>query len=334
MPAHYFRTCVLIAETNGQPTGDKQTFRMLVCVALPCALAIAVFYLTLELNVWILFDEWMKGPSHLCHWDCGWYITIAENGYERPPQNGSGVANYGFYPGFPYLARVAMQLLNLGFVSASLLLNCVLLFAFAMVAWVYRDTLKLNSDRTFVIFLLAFALSPWSVYNRIPYSEMSFNFALLLCFVAWRRDHLIIAAIGGFLLCTIRVTGAILPALLMIELLWQKRQNLIAFVFSFDRRLCALAFMGSGFIVVCIQHYIITGDPFVYFQAQREGWHQELRNPMRYFSHAMEGRAREVYSLAVFFPVILLLILGKIRAYVPTQLAIFSLLVFLIPFMR
>src|SRR5687768_7840619 len=46
----------------------------------------------------------------LCHWDCGWYVSIAERGYAEPQQT-------NFFPLLPVLMRGLSELTGL---SASL----------------------------------------------------------------------------------------------------------------------------------------------------------------------------------------------------------------------
>jgi hypothetical protein len=70
-----------------------------------------------------------------------------------------------------------------------------------------------------------------------------------------------------------------------------------------------------------------------YFQVQQEAWAQQLRNPLIYFSYALNGHVREIYGLVVFYPVVILLIIAVKRAYIPLLLVTFSALVFLIPLM-
>jgi hypothetical protein len=220
-----------------------------------------------------------KGLANLCHWDCGWYEGIARNGYQVDPLPDVLQANYAFYPVFPLAARFVMALTGLGFTHAALLLNAVHTFLFAWLAIANRDVLLLRSDRDAAIFVLAFLLAPWSLYNHVPYTEMSFNIALLATFVAWQRGLFVAAAICGAILTATRVNGIFLPLALLGQLLVQERWRVLELLRAPDARFRALAVMPLGAFAFYIYLGFHVGDPLAAFHIQL-GWNQGMRNPL------------------------------------------------------
>jgi hypothetical protein len=261
--------------------GDRTSTLLLRAAALTL-LSLAVFAGTFAVVSALLPQLAPTGLGNLCQWDCGWYQEIAEEGYRVEPAAGSLMASYAFYPAFPLLARLVMLVTGLGFVHAALLMNLVMSGAFAWLALAGREELMLRDDRDAAIFVLAFMVSPWSLYNHVPYTEMTFNLAMLATFLAWRRGHFVAAALCGVVLTATRVTGVLLPIALLIELLLQERWRILNLLKAPDGRFRALAIMPLGALGFYLYLGVHVGDPLAAFHAQL-GWAQAVRNPLELF---------------------------------------------------
>jgi hypothetical protein len=187
----------------------------------------------------------MGGRGGICNWDCKWYELIAESGYALVPRP-TLEANWGFFPGFPLATLLVSAVTRLSFVFAGMLLNALYLLAFCWLAVRYNADLGLRDQREAAIFLLAFAFSPWSLYNHVPYTEMQFNLAALATFICWRRGYLVAAALCGVVLTATRISGVLLPVILAIELLIRERGRLLPLLIQPDARFRALAVMPFG----------------------------------------------------------------------------------------
>ena len=106
----------------------------------------------------------LKFPSFeaLCAWDCGWYVTVAEKGYQE-------IAAYNFFPLFPLMGRWMATVTGLP--VAWTLVACANVFgALALVA-VYRVFLKLADEASARWALLLFVAFPFSFFQAVGYPE-------------------------------------------------------------------------------------------------------------------------------------------------------------------
>jgi hypothetical protein len=268
----------------------------------------------------------------LCVWDCGWYQSIAERGYDRMPDPRSMAANYGFFPAFPIGVLLLMKLTGLSFVAAGLALNALLSGLFCWIALKYSSELNLRDEAETMVFLAAFLLSPWSLYNHIPYTEMLFNVTILGAFVCWRRGDYIAAAVFGVVLTATRPTGILLPLVLAMELCWRERHRLIEMARRPDGRLRALAIMPLGLAAFIVFLYFRVGDPLAYSQIQEFGWGWSWGNPIAVLAASVVG-PRSQYGAAAFLLASAALLTGILLRRIPNSLAAFAWLTPCVPLM-
>jgi hypothetical protein len=291
------------------------------------AVSLAIFAGGFALALALLPGLAGPGIDALCRWDCGWYRSLAQGGYQIAPSPDSLQANYAFYPVFPGAARLIMEATGLGFVAAALLLNMLYSVAFAWLALANREMLMLRSDRDAVMFLAAFLLSPWSLYNRVPYTEMSFNLAVLATFIAWRREQYAAAAICGLVLTATRVTGAFLPIMLLVELVLRERWRVLDLLRAPDARFRALAVMPLGGLAFFVYLGLHVGDPLASFRIQAS-WNQGLRDPVETLIGGIRiASLHGLISVAAFLVQTVLLIAGWRRNRVPFPLAMTGILI-------
>jgi len=260
----------------------------------------------------------------LCVWDCGWYRSIAERGYDRMPDPHRMDANYGFFPAFPIAVLLLMKAAGVSFVVAGMVLNALLSLLFCWVALNYRSELNLKDDAEASVFLAAFLLSPWSLYNHVPLTEMLFNVATLGTFVFWRRGNYGAAAVFGFVLTATRPTGIFLPLILAIELLYRERHRLIDLALRPDGRLRALAVMPLGLAAFIVFLYVRVGDPLAYVHIQEMGWAHIFVNPLAVLATALITTATTRYEAAAFLVASAALATGVSLRRIPLSLAAFA----------
>src|SRR5688572_29878691 len=271
------------------------------------------------------------GLWSLCVWDCRWYRSIALLGYDHDPGTRGGAvvgleANYAFFPAFPTIAALLMKVTSVSFTAAGFLLNSLSALLFCWIALIHRRELGIQSDREVVIFLLAFLLSPWSLYNHVPYSEMLFNLAALGTFVLWRRQNFLLAAVFGAVLTATRVTGILLPLILLAELLIRERGRVVEIALQPDNRFRSLALMPIGLMAFMIYLAITVGDPLAHLRIQHLGWGHDLRNPFESVAAIAAGGGgfTGYYNLAAWILVTGLLVAGLLVKRIPPALAAFA----------
>ena len=269
------------------------------------------------------------GLWSLCSWDCGWYKSVVENGYHTIPDanNGRMVANYGFFPGFPLSVGLLMRATGFSFVAAGVALNAFYSLLFCWIALRHYRELELSDEWQTMVFLAAFLLSPWSLYNHVPYSEMLFNLSALGTFVYWRRGNYAAAAAFGVVLTGTRLSGIILPLVLLAELLIRERGQVIGILLRPDGRFRALAIMPLGLAAFLVFLFLHIGDPLAYFHIQQTGWGQGLRNPLAILVNGVGVGPRNLYAVIAYFVASAVILAGLVIRRIPFPLASFAWLV-------
>lgn len=287
------------------------------------ALAYAVVVIAFAFSSALGPDRATGGLADLCRSDCQWYSSIAEQGYDAGPRDGSLQANVGFYPAFPLAVRAVMTITTLDFAPAAMLLNAVYTLLFAWLALSSREELLLRSDRDAVIFVLAFLLTPLSLYNRVPYTEAQFNLTLLATFVAWRRGAFAAAALAGLVLTATRVTGIFLPIALIVELLFRERWRIIELLQAPDARFRALAVMPLGAISFFAYLAMHLGDPLANFRLQAVAWRHSVQNPVASLIDGVTSLTLVGVTSGIAFAVAAVVLLtGAMRQRIPWPLAL------------
>lgn len=296
------------------------------------ALAFVLFAVAFALAMVIMQDRPNPGLHNLCQWDCIWYESIIEEGYDLEPRTPRFEANLGFYPGFPLAVGGVMALTGLDFTASAVLLNAVYTLLFVWLALSSREELLLRSDRDAALFLLAFLLTPFSIFNRVPYTEAQFNLAILATFVAWRRGALVAAALAGAALTMTRVTGIFLPIALLVELLVRERWRLLDLLKAPDGRFRALAVMPFGAVAFFVFLAFHIGDPLANFRVQNVGWLHPLRNPVETLVDGFMSFHHEGTIPAIVFGLsAVVLIVGWRQGRIPPPLALMALCIVTMP---
>jgi hypothetical protein len=217
-----------------------------------------------------------------------------------------------------------MKVTKLSFVAGGFILNALLSWLFCWIALTYRSELNLKDEAETSVFLVAFLLSPWSLYNHIPYTEMLFNVAALGAFVFWRRGNYIAAAVFGVVLTATRATGIVLPVVLSIELIYRERHRFIELVRRPDGRLRALAVMPLGLAAFLVFLYFRVGDPLAYSHIQDIGWAFVPGNPLTVLVAGSVVDLGSQYGAAAFLLATVVLLAGVLLRRVPGSLAAFA----------
>lgn len=150
-------------------------------------------------------------------WDAGWYLGIAEHGYEYVPGGTSSVA---FFPLFPALIALFDSVLPGGPVPAGLVVVHVALVA--ALIYVYQ-TIRLDfGDRVAwrtIYFLLIF---PTAFFFSAIYTESVFLLTLAGSLYHARRGQWTRAMLFGIAASMTKIVGVLIPLPLALEL-WRQR---------------------------------------------------------------------------------------------------------------
>ena len=214
-------------------------------------------------------------------WDTSWYLSIARYGYQPVPLDGA-LANYGFFPLYPLLARWVGWLVGSPYIGGLVVSNAA--FAVACV-FLYRLVAiddDIETARRAVKYLFA---APAAFLFSAMLSESLYLALVVMCFYFARRGRWWAVGVLGFLLALSRGPGVIVA----VPLLWiYLRQR----GFSLRRvrpDVLWLAALPAGVGTFMLFNWELTGDPLAFAHIQFTGWGHHLRNPLSALWQAVSG---------------------------------------------
>jgi hypothetical protein len=219
-------------------------------------------------------EELSRRVPALARWDSGWYVSIAEGGYEAPPVRVGQETNHAFFPLYPALMRGVSRATGLdvaragALVSAAALLGALLLLA----AWTRR---RFGEQRVWPA-LLVFLTFPTSFFFAAVYSESLLLFLALGAVLALEEDRDGLAAAAGLLTGLTRISGLVLaPALFLVS--WRRSRERGRPV---PQALLRAGLVGAsplaGFGLFCLYFHERFGDALLFVKAQHN-WSSEAK---------------------------------------------------------
>ena len=220
----------------------------------------------------------------LCRWDCNWYLSIAESGYDLAPHLVRGLwqANWAFFPLFPLLVRLTAALTSIPPMMAGAAVATLALWAFTVLGWLYRVRTRPNADPW--PWLLLLAAWPYGFYFDAAYSESLYAALTVACLLALQTGRPWLAAASCAAVTATRPTGALLAVWFGLHRFWRAR--LARSPAEAVRLLApaALAPLGiNGFMAFLWWH---VGDPFAFARIQ-SAWGHSLRSPFAVLLEAL-----------------------------------------------
>jgi hypothetical protein len=161
-------------------------------------------------------DETIAGfPYGLCRWDCGWYVHIAEQGYNRFPTPAFIAAgNWAFFPLMPVFVGAVHAITTIPAMPLAMGISIAMSYATAVIAW----PLLGRSLRAYTIFSAYLLAGPWSVYFTTFLSEPAFILLTTATLVMLeRRSYLAAGALAG-LLSASRIVGVFMAVAMAVQL--------------------------------------------------------------------------------------------------------------------
>lgn len=157
----------------------------------------------------------------MCRWDCDWYVTLANQGYDGfPTPKLINAGNWAFFPLYPLLVSILKSITGLETIVAGTALSIVTCIASARVAWplLGRD---LKAYTLFSAFLVA---GPFSIWFTTFYTEVLFLFLTVCVFAALERRRFVLAGVFAALLSATRIVGCFIVFAIVIEL-WRAHRE-------------------------------------------------------------------------------------------------------------
>jgi hypothetical protein len=215
-----------------------------------------------------------------CRWDCEWYISLAQNGYDLGIDS-TGKANWAFFPLLPATSSLLSRLSGLTLVQVGTLLSLLATYIAACAARPLCGT-----RRQFVLLSALLLCGPASVYFTMPYTEALFVLFTILVWVNARAGKYVWAGLAGAMLSADRAVGLIAAAVILAFALerhirsgrrlselprcwWQAPAPLLG---------AAIAPLGLGAFSLYLRWHM--GDGLAFIHIQRE-WGRIATNPLR-----------------------------------------------------
>lgn len=229
----------------------------------------------------------------MCQWDCGWYLSIVQDGYDSASRfvaNCCWQANWAFFPLLPMLVRGLRAVTDSDPALLGVLVSSACLFAFALLGIRLRRITR--GERTPWLWL-AFLLSwPFGFYFHALYTEALFAALATAALIALAEARPWLAASATAFLTATRPTGILLAAWIGLRQAWSVRgartpgQAL--------RILLPAAVAPLGLLAFMLFLRMKLGDALA-FQHIQAGWGRTGGNPLRVllepFRGLMRGRA-------------------------------------------
>jgi hypothetical protein len=218
----------------------------------------AALYFVAWFSVKTLPPEWSADNMFIgswTQWDAGYYIAIADLGYEHMVERG-----VAFFPLYPMLMKIIATIFLVSAASSGMIISLTsFLISVPLFAILARELLGEDRARTASLLVI---LNPFAVFYTSVYTESLF---LLLCVSALllaRREKWWLAAIVVALATATRVTGlALIPAVLWVA--WRRTRS-----FPLLMGICVIAPLG----VFAYMGYLWRsfGNPLKFLSVQRE----------------------------------------------------------------
>jgi hypothetical protein len=242
--------------------------------------------------------------------DTGWYISIAEHGYDEPQvaafKSGQQSA-VAFFPAYPLAVRQVARVTD-NTADAAMLTTIGCGFVFALLFWRWcRDRLAGNARRVALVLALVFPYA-WFLYGS-GYGDSFFLVATLSAFLLLEKDHPLLAGVAGFVATAARPTGAaVLLGLVAVTLerrgvltrdrsrrsssggwIARERQRWALDLSKLRARDGGVLLAVGGLVSYCVYLANRVGDPFAFATVQAApGWDQQA-GPHTWFKVSFFG---------------------------------------------
>jgi len=206
------------------------------------------------------------------HFDAGWFISIAEKGYQR-----GGVhlpANVAFWPAFPMAMRALSAVVGSTLWAGVVISNLALFGALLMLKRL-GDTWSIpDAARRAMVF---YAVFPTSFYLSVPYSDALFLFFATASFYAFRRHRYLPAALLGMLASTTRASGVFLGVAYVVGWLHRRRFR----PWPLEPRVMLFALVPLGVVAFMILLHQTVDDALAFAKVEgAHGWDRRWSNPL------------------------------------------------------
>lgn len=231
----------------------------------------------------------------MCKWDCKWYVTIIQDGYDSHvrtyPKVWRGLANWAFFPLYPLLVKLIVFITRMPLLVVGIILNQIFIFLSLLTFYRYLKLTQNEINSRFGVLLLGF--SPFSIYFASLYTEATFLLLSLLSFYYLKTKRELFSVICGGLLSATRPVGFIFGVVFGINRLRTDGFKI------FSPKVIVLGLISvSGLLLYMLYLYIHTGDFLAFLHIQR-GWGRKGIDSHHFF-HQLTRMIDDSHNFVLF----------------------------------
>jgi hypothetical protein len=212
-------------------------------------------------------------------WDTGWYLTIANQGYDWNASRIAQQQNIAFFPAYPMLMRYGSLFLARQVVWTGVVISWLAFFG--ALAYLYRFVRERHDHDTGRAAIALIACYPFAVYFSTAYTEALFLLTIVAACYHFERNELWKAGVWGLVAGLSRPNGCLLSvvlALIAIRPLWPfqwSSMNTRQWLGIADR-IAVAALPGIGMLIYSTYIFFLTGHP-LQWAAQNAAWGRVYR---------------------------------------------------------
>lgn len=228
--------------------------------------------------------DWTSYFQALCRWDCGWYVKMAQTGYDPfPVPSRINAGNWAFFPFYPMLVGLVGKIVPLPTIVLASLLSIVTAYAAVIAAWPLLGR-NLRAYTLYAAFILS---GPLSMYFTTFFTEVMFVLLTTLAFRFLGRGDYLGSAAATALLSATRIVGVFVSISIGVQALFDWRRTTgswkgwLGGLLGQPKLVLAIFIAPLGlFVYMAFLNYWI-GDGLAFSHVQR-AWGRQIGNPLTY----------------------------------------------------
>lgn len=302
-----------------------------VCTDNTMRIALSAFFMQQLFEMVALF---FLRPSYteLCIFDCKWYSSIVDKGYDPSFQIGpEKQTNLAFFPVFPLIAFM-VKTLSFGFLSTPIAVIIASKIGFLLAIYAFIHFVKSYNDRIHPwLSAGVMAFSPYALYANVGYSESFYLFFTCLAFIGLKQIKPLSAGALGAVLAVSRVVGCFFALSYLIAYFRHRATPTSQTTNSIRsyRWIIGFCLIPLLLLVHIAYLWLITGDPLAFAHAQ-SSWDRVMFGVIDDYRRYTATLMRDYLVASGVFGILMSLVLFRQKRY---ELAVFGLCVTVLPFL-
>lgn len=256
-----------------------------------------------------ILEKGYTSKNLFCNWDCGWYLSIINKGYDLAPHAHSAgdAANWAFFPLYPLIVRLFVFLFDgTPEMTGAILSNISFIGGIVLLGLYVREILD---EYTALLTSALLCFSPWSIYFSMQYTESLYFLLTIATVKLMYRGKYIWCGIIGSLLTATRSLGVFI---VIPVFLWGVKRigikNTMLLKEGGDSLILSILLIPIGLAFFMIYLYCHVGDALAFSHIQI-AWGRSIGNPfLNLYSGLMSGVWPDEY-FAIISVIALFLIL-------------------------